>query len=230
MNKQGPSHCFHLHATAPPMAVPGWVDERMVSWILDIHYIDVIMGAIASQITPASSLFTQVADQRKHQSSASLAFVRGLQWSPVNSPHKWHVTWKMFPFDDVIMHCCKQCFTSMTYKNLFNINSSMKWFFMTWPAYSDQAPLWTKATPLVLSWPRMDQWCGYESAAFLTRTSFTNTLSAHNPKSWIMTWIILCRIRIQSSLNFVHVMTTELIYLFCLLCILCKVMLYWIML
>ena len=23
--------------------------------------------------------------------------------SPVNSPHKWPVTWKMFPFDDVIM-------------------------------------------------------------------------------------------------------------------------------
>ena len=24
---------------------------------------------------------------------------------PVNSPHKWPVTWKMFPFDDVIMRC-----------------------------------------------------------------------------------------------------------------------------
>ena len=116
------------------------------------------------------------------------------------------------------------------YKNLFNISSSMKWFFMTRPAYSDQAPLWTNSTPLVLSWPRMDQWCGYESAAFLTRTSFTNTFSAHNPKSWIITWIILCRIRIQYSLNFVHVITIELIYLFCLLCILCKIMLYWTML
>ena len=43
------------------------------------------------------------ADQRKHQSSASLAFVRGIHWWPVNSPHKWPVTRKMFPFDDVIM-------------------------------------------------------------------------------------------------------------------------------
>ena len=25
---------------------------------------------------------------------------------PVNSPHKWPVTWKMFPFDDVIMWRC----------------------------------------------------------------------------------------------------------------------------
>ena len=42
-------------------------------------------------------------DQRKHQSSASLAFVRGFHRRPVNSPHKWPVTRKMFPFDDVIM-------------------------------------------------------------------------------------------------------------------------------
>ena len=42
-----------------------------------------------------------VAHQRKHQSSASLAFVRGIHRWPVNSPHKWSVTRKMFPFDDV---------------------------------------------------------------------------------------------------------------------------------
>ena len=38
-----------------------------------------------------------------HQSSASLAFVRGIHMWPVNSPHKGSVTRKMFPFDDVIM-------------------------------------------------------------------------------------------------------------------------------
>ena len=43
------------------------------------------------------------ANQRKHQSSASLAFVRGINRSPVNSPHKRPVTRNMFPFDDVIM-------------------------------------------------------------------------------------------------------------------------------
>ena len=70
------------------------------------HYNDVIMGAMSSQ-TPASWLFAQSfflgADQRKHQSSASLAFVRGIHRCPVNSPHKGPVTRKMFPFDDVIM-------------------------------------------------------------------------------------------------------------------------------
>ena len=33
----------------------------------------------------------------------SVAFVQGIHRRPVNSPHKWPVTWKIFPFDDVIM-------------------------------------------------------------------------------------------------------------------------------
>ena len=70
------------------------------------HYSDVIMGAIASQITSLTIVYSTVysdADQRKHQSFASLAFVRGIHRGPVNSPHKWPVTRKSFPFDDVIM-------------------------------------------------------------------------------------------------------------------------------
>ena len=70
------------------------------------HYGDVIMGAIASRITSLTIVYSAVysdADQRKHQSSASLAFVWGIHREPVNSPHKWSVTRKMFPFDDVIM-------------------------------------------------------------------------------------------------------------------------------
>ena len=39
----------------------------------------------------------------KHQSSASLAFVRGIHPGPLNSLHKWPVMRKMFPFDDVVM-------------------------------------------------------------------------------------------------------------------------------
>ena len=42
-------------------------------------------------------------DQRKHQCPAPLAFVMGIQRSPVNSAHKGPVTRKMFPFDDVFM-------------------------------------------------------------------------------------------------------------------------------
>ena len=40
---------------------------------------------------------------KKHQSSASLAFVRGIHRGPVNSPHEWPVTRKIFPFNDGIM-------------------------------------------------------------------------------------------------------------------------------
>ena len=51
------------------------------------HYNDVIMGAIASQITSLTIVYLTVsdADQRKHQISASPAFVRGIhqdRWNP----------------------------------------------------------------------------------------------------------------------------------------------------
>ena len=56
-----------------------------------LNYNDVIMGTMASQITSRTIIYSIVysgADQSKHQSSASLAFVRGIHRSPVNSPHK----------------------------------------------------------------------------------------------------------------------------------------------
>ena len=82
------------------------------AWIWDLesdgkkshHYSDITM---ASQITSLAIVYSTVysgADQRKHQSSASLAFMWGIHRWPVNSPHKWPVTRKMLPFDDVSMH------------------------------------------------------------------------------------------------------------------------------
>ena len=64
------------------------------------HYSDVIKS-------PASRLFAQPfvqAGQRKHQSSASLAFVRVIYRRPMHFPHKGPITQKMFPFDNVIMY------------------------------------------------------------------------------------------------------------------------------
>ena len=66
------------------------------------------MGAMASQITRLTIVYSTIysgADQRKHQSSVSLAFVWGIDRGPVNSPHKVPVTQKMLPFDDVIIAC-----------------------------------------------------------------------------------------------------------------------------
>ena len=88
------------------LGVMKYVDGNLqwLSWCY--HYSDVIMTAITSQITSLTVVYSTVysdADQRKHQSSASLAFVWGIHRGPVNSPHKWPVSRKMFPFDDVIM-------------------------------------------------------------------------------------------------------------------------------
>ena len=65
------------------------------------------MSAMASQITSLTIVYSIVysgADQIKHQSSASLAFVSGIHRWPVNSPHKGSVMRKMFPFDDHVYH------------------------------------------------------------------------------------------------------------------------------
>ena len=65
------------------------------------------MGVLVSQITSLAIVYSvdySGADQRKYQSSASLAFVLGIHRWPVNSPDKWPVTQKMFPFDDVTMY------------------------------------------------------------------------------------------------------------------------------
>ena len=57
------------------------------------------MRAMASQISGVSivcSTVCSVADQRKHQSSASLAFMRGIHRWPVVSPYKGPITQKIF--------------------------------------------------------------------------------------------------------------------------------------
>ena len=75
-----------------------FVGSRYVSiilWVVSIvvrkcinHYGDVLMGEIPSQITSLTIVYSTVysdADQRKHQSSASLAFVCGIhrdRWIP----------------------------------------------------------------------------------------------------------------------------------------------------
>ena len=64
------------------------------------------MSAMASHIVGVSIVaepFVQVQIKEKHQSSASLAFVRGIHRSSMDSPHKGPVTLKMIPFDDVTM-------------------------------------------------------------------------------------------------------------------------------
>ena len=91
------------HVNAFLITGPLWVESTIDHWF---HYNGVIMSVMASQTTGVSIVYSAVvssADQRKHQRSASLAFMRGFHRWPVNSPHKRPETRKMFPFDDVIM-------------------------------------------------------------------------------------------------------------------------------
>ena len=77
---------------------------------LAVHYSDVMMSAMASQITILTIVCSTIysgADRRKHQSSTSQPFVRRIHRWPVISPHKGPVTRKRFPFDDVIIYHLK---------------------------------------------------------------------------------------------------------------------------
>ena len=88
---------FHDNTVIPECKVSyllTCIRQIIVLVLFDIffHYCDVIMGAMASQITSLTIVYSIVhsgADQRKHQSSASLAFVRGI-------PHKRPVARKIF--------------------------------------------------------------------------------------------------------------------------------------
>ena len=73
----------------------------MIIWgAILVHYNAVMMGAIASQITSLTIVDSTVysdADQRKRQSSTSLAFVRGIHRWPCstdqleNTPKTWDI-------------------------------------------------------------------------------------------------------------------------------------------
>ena len=120
--------------------------ESLSNWILrknsltssfssvkKIHHSDIIMGRTASQFTSVSIVYSIVcseADQRKHQSSVSLAFVRGIHWWPVNSPHKGPVMQKIFPFDDIIM-----LYNHPTLHTCIPNTTNMKW-------YTHPIPIW----------------------------------------------------------------------------------------
>ena len=80
--------------------------HRHMSWIAQPQYGDVIMSAMTSQITGVSIVCLTACpgtDQRTHQTSASVAFLRGIHRWPVDSLRKGQVTRKIFPFDDVII-------------------------------------------------------------------------------------------------------------------------------
>ena len=98
------------------------------------HYSDVTVSAMTSQITGVSIIFSTVcscADQRKHQSSASLAFVRGIHQSPVDSPDKGQqrgfisIWWR---HNDTLRVCFVVCAGSVI--QVFSYNDPLKCYMI----------------------------------------------------------------------------------------------------
>ena len=81
---------FSLYVAERLMFFMIWVPRLLIIQNVKLHvnmkhYDDVIMSTMASQITSLTIVYSTVfsgADQGKHQSSASLAFVRGIHRGP----------------------------------------------------------------------------------------------------------------------------------------------------
>ena len=105
---------------------------------MNLHYNDVIMGTMTSQITSLTTVYTTAYSgaDKKNQSSASLAFVRGIHRWPVNSPHHWPVTrvsiWWCH-HEGVHITCAILCLQSTVLRPKYSGNSrSVTWFLMSW--------------------------------------------------------------------------------------------------
>ena len=96
--------CTYINTMVHVVSLKVKSSGSWLSWICALQWRH--NGAMASQIISLTIDYSTIysgADQRKHQSSVSLAFVWGIHRWLVNSPHKWPVTRKIFPVDDIIM-------------------------------------------------------------------------------------------------------------------------------
>ena len=106
-SKSGPWYLYCSLCTFLMVTSWNWTLLKLPS-LAPAHYSGIIMGTIASQITSLTIVYSNVysdADRRSKKTPKIrvTGHMRGIHRGPVNSPHKWPVTRKMFPFDDVIM-------------------------------------------------------------------------------------------------------------------------------
>ena len=84
-----------------PVDILTKIQKKKKSWL----YSDIIMGDSIWNHQPHNCLLSRLFRGRSKKTSK--LHVTGLcvrnSRGPVNSPHKWPVTRKMFPFDDIIM-------------------------------------------------------------------------------------------------------------------------------
>ena len=100
-----------------------WLGHHSLQW----HHNE-CNGVSNTTLMIVYSTICSFPNQRRHQSSASLAFVRGIHWWPVNSPHKGPVMWKIFPFDDVIILTASTSYKTCSNNLCFSPND------LQWPS------------------------------------------------------------------------------------------------
>ena len=166
-----------------PCGTPGENTSQWRHLSVHFHYSDVIMSAMVSHITSFTIVYPIVysgRDQIKHQSSVSLAFVRRIHRWPVNSPHKWPVTRKMFPFDDVIMSNHRiTCFNSLLTTNKQQSSALMPLCEGN-PATGDQWIPLTKCPIIRKGFPCHKKW-NVSELGHVTWWSLLGLLSRHPP-------------------------------------------------
>ena len=108
-----------------------------ITWV-SCHYNDIIMSAMASQIT--LKLFTQPFIQAKIKENikeTSLALVRGIHWWLGISPHKGQLHWKCFHF---MTSSCVRFFNSL----LWLTTRSYPKLHITGPLWRDSTGFWNE--------------------------------------------------------------------------------------
>ena len=143
----GNSGIGRFHLWSPAQLPQQWLlDDTPLQWCHNGH------GGVSNHHPHDCLLNIYLGtDQRKHQSSTSLAFVRGIHQWPVNSPHKGPVTLKMFPFDDVIM----PCYNNRTYFCLGKHNKQCA--YLTHWGRDKMAAISQTIFSNAFSWMKMDE-------------------------------------------------------------------------
>ena len=154
------------------------------------------MSTMASQFTSLTNVYSTVysgADQRKHQSSALLAFVREIHRGPVNSPHKWPETRKMSPFDDVSMVLTTGHVISVTtffpYQRYYNRSNRLCCFFALSVNNTRRAHVQSQVAQCLLQVAGLINMPWQESVIFL-EPLITNVGSRIQTHDDVITWKI----------------------------------------
>ena len=122
---------FHITSGHTEGTCDFWKTKIRLSHIIStiLHYNDVILSAMASQITSLTIVYSTVysgADQRNIRVPRYWPFVQGIHRLPVISLHKWPVTWKMVPFDDVTISSSSGLFQLQHLQCLFVHSRNMR--------------------------------------------------------------------------------------------------------